>query len=160
MRKAIGTKNARLIECVSPAKNKWRIRWDIKAISDSDQATYMEADFDHKPTADEIKKVVIEWYNNKIDGDILKGFTYEGNVVWLTTENQFNYKAAYDLAVQTGGNSLPVVFKFGSEESPVYYTFDTLAKLTDFYIQAMAHVQNVLKKGWEEKDSFDVSKYE
>lgn len=159
MRKTIGNKYAKLLECINPVKNKWRIRWAMCPAED-DQASYMEADFDHKPTADEIKKVVIEWYNNKIDGDILRGFSYKGNVVWLTTENQFNYKAAYDLAVQTGGNSLPVVFKFGSEESPVYHKFDTITELTDFYVQAMVHVQNVLKNGWEEKDSFDVSKYE
>ena len=38
--------------------------------------------------------------------------------VWLSSENQFNYKAAYDLAVQTGGATLPVTFKFGTDEVP------------------------------------------
>jgi hypothetical protein len=38
--------------------------------------------------------------------------------VWLSTENQFNYKAAFDLATQTGGKSLPVTFKFGSTNNP------------------------------------------
>ena len=46
--------------------------------------------------------------------------------VWLSTENQYNYKAAYDLAVQTGGETLPVTFKFGSDEQPEYHTFEKL----------------------------------
>jgi hypothetical protein len=57
--------------------------------------------------------------------------------VWLSSENQFNYKAAYDLAVQTGGATLPVTFKFGTDEVPQYREFVTLEELTDFYTKAM-----------------------
>ena len=39
---------------------------------------------------------------------------------------------AYDLAVQTNGVSLPVTFKFGDNDNPVYYKFTTLEELTDF----------------------------
>ena len=33
--------------------------------------------------------------------------------IWLSSENQFNYKVAYDLALQTNGANLPIIFKFG-----------------------------------------------
>ena len=119
----------------------------------------MEEDFDHKPTEDEIKDTVIVWYNEQIDTNILSGFIYEDSVVWLSTENQFNYKAAYDLAVQTEGKSLPVMFKLGSEEEPVYKTFETLDVLADFYTRAMSHVQSTLQNGWKSKDNFKLENY-
>ena len=74
-------------------------------------------------------------------------------------ENQFNYKAAYDLAVQTNGASLPVTFKFG-DSSPVYHTFNTLEEISDFYTSALSYVNNMLADGWAKKDSLDWSEYE
>ena len=52
----------------------------------------------------------MSWYNSQTDAAILSGFAYNGAHVWLSVENQYNYKAAYDLAVQTGGETLPVTF--------------------------------------------------
>ena len=80
--------------------------------------------------------------------------------IWLSSENQFNYKAAYDLAVMSQGKSLPVVFKFGSTDNPMYYQFETLEDISDFYLSAMAHVNKCLDEGWKKKDSIDWSVYE
>ena len=98
-------------------------------------------------------------HNRETDKDILSGFTYENVPVWLSSENQFNYKAAYDLAVQTAGATLPVVFKFGTDTEPIYREFATLEDLTDFYTKAMQHIQNTLADGWKKKDVFDLSLY-
>lgn len=146
------------IECVNPKKDKWRIRWDVQEHED-DSADYMEEEFVHKPTDEEIKAIVIVWYNRQTDQEILSGFEYEGNLVWLSSENQFNYKAAYDLAVQTSGATLPVTFKFGTDEQPVYRVFDTLEELTDFYVSAIRYVQETLEAGWKRKNAFDLELY-
>ncbi|MFR9542878.1 MAG: hypothetical protein SNH27_12580, partial [Rikenellaceae bacterium] len=90
----------------------------------------------------------------------LSGMEYDGALVWLSTENQFNYKAAYDMAVQTDGQSLPVTFKFGSDEEPIYKEFATLEELSDFYTTCLNYVQTAIKEGWNKKDSFDVTLYE
>ena len=157
MQRTEGTAGVKLIECVSPARNKWRVRWDVQESEGS--ANYMEAEFAHKPTPEEVKALVIGWYNQQIDTTILSGFYYEGCMVWLSSENQFNYKAAYDLAVQTGGATLPVKFKFGTDDSPVYRVFSQLDDLTDFYTKAMQHIKTTLDVGWQKKDSFDLSLY-
>ena len=68
-------------------------------------------------------------------------------------------RQAYDLAVQTAGATLPVVFKFGTDTEPVYREFATLEDLTDFYTKAMQHIQNTLADGWKKKDVFDLSLY-
>lgn len=119
----------------------------------------MEENFLGKPSGETIRSVILGWYNEQIDREILSGFVYEGMPVWLSSENQFNYKAAYDLAVQTAGATLPVVFKFGTDTEPVYREFATLEDLTDFYTKAMQHIQNTLANGWKKKDVFDLSLY-
>ena len=160
MKRVEGTADVKLIECVSPAKNKWRVRWDIQEHEDG-SADYMEAEFLNGRPSDEVAKALImDWYNQKVDETILKGFSYEGVQVWLSRENQFNYKAAYDLAVQTNGATLPVVFKFGTDETPVYREFSALDELADFYTKAMLHIQKTLADGWKKKDTFSLNKYQ
>ncbi|MCE8887471.1 hypothetical protein K0F07_07895, partial [Parabacteroides merdae] len=88
------------------------------------------------------------------------GFIYEGIPVWLSSENQFNYKAAYDLAVQTGGQNLPVTFKLGADDEPYYRTFETVSDLQNFYVKAMKHIQDALSEGWKKKDALDLALYE
>lgn len=159
MRRTEGTAGVKLIECVSPARNKWRIRWDVQENEDG-SANYMEAEFDHKPIDEEIMSEVIGWYNKQTDNAILYGYQYEGNLVWLSSENQFNYKAAYDLAVQTNGATLPVKFKFGTDEKPVYRVFCNMNELTDFYTGAMRFIQDTLDAGWKKKDAFNLALYQ
>lgn len=154
MKRVDGNPNISLIECTNPVKGLWRIRWDIQPTS------YMEEEFDHKPTSEEVKSIVLSYYNREIDNSILSGMEYEGVMVWLSTENQFNYKAAYDLAMQTNGQSLPVTFKFGTDDEPRYREFTTPNELSDFYRKSISYVLTTLQEGWKKKDSFDVTLYE
>lgn len=112
-----------------------------------------------KPTFEEIKSTITELINRNVDEKILSGMTYNGHQVWLSTENQLNYKAAYDLAVLTEGRSLPVRFKFGTDEEPCYHTFESVEELGDFYALVVKHIQNALDEGWTEKDTVDWSKF-
>lgn len=154
-----GDAGVRLLECTNPVKGKWRVRWDVQKREDG-STDYMEEEFDHRPSDEEIKETVINWYNNQTDRAILSGFSYEGNTVWLSTENQFNYKAAYDLARQSNGATLPVKFKFGSDEKPVYRVFENIEDLTDFYTKAMRYILETLDAGWKKKDAFNLEQYQ
>ena len=158
MKRVDGNPNISLIECTNPVKGLWRIRWDVQ--TNEDTTSYMEEEFDHKPTPEEVKNIVLSYYNREIESSILSGMEYEGVMVWLSTENQFNYKAAYDLAVQTKGQSLPVIFKFGTDDEPQYREFTTVDELNDFYQKSISYVLATLQEGWEKKDSFDVKLYE
>lgn len=148
-----------MLECTNPVKGKWRVRWDVETREDG-SASYMEEEFDHRPDGEEIRSLVSQWYNAETGRRILSGFEYDGQPVWLSGENQFNYKAAYDLAVQTDGQNLPVTFKFGTDDAPSYRTFDTVADLMDFYVKAMKHIHNTLSEGWRKKDALDLALYE
>lgn len=158
MKRVEGNAEVQLLECTNPVKNKWRIRWDMQE-DENGAVTYMEEEFPYRPTENEIRTLITGWYNKQIDEAILSGFVYEGMPIWLSSENQFNYKAAYDLAMQTAGATLPVTFKFGTDTEPLYREFAKLDELTDFYVKAMQHVQNTLADGWKKKDAFNVNLY-
>lgn len=136
-------------------RNKWELIYGYGTDGVSGW-TYRER-FTRKPTQDEIKEIIIAQINRNVEEKILCGLVWKDMPIWLSTENQFNYKTAYDLAVQTGGQSLPVKFKFGTDEQPVYHTFTTLDDLQEFYMTSLAFVQQVLDEGWQEKDNLDLS---
>jgi len=136
-------------------RNKWELIYGYGTDGVSGW-TYRER-FTRKPTQDEIKEIIIAQINRNVEEKILCGLVWKDMPIWLSTENQFNYKAAYDLAVQTGGQSLPVKFKFGTDEQPMYHTFTTLDDLQEFYMTSLAFVQQVLDEGWQEKDNLDLS---
>jgi len=113
-------------------------------------------------TIADIKSSIIGDINRRTDAKILSGLVWKGKPVWLSQENQFNFKAAYDLAVQTQGATLPVTFKLGEQEdgTPVYHTFETMEDSTDFYTAAVNHIHNTVADGWAEKDAIDLAPYE
>lgn len=166
MKRVRGNEGVMLIECINPYVNKWRVRWDIRINTTTDNpvhvegVNYMEEEFLYQPSFFEIRELITKWFNIQIDEKILSGFVWHDYPVWLSTENQFNYKAAYDLAIQTKGDTLPVTFKFGSDEEPVYHEFQTVEDLKDFYLKSVTFVQGVLKQGWLDKDTFDFTPYQ
>jgi len=116
--------------------------------------------YGHKPTEEELKADIEALVNGITDGNILNGFTWSGKPVYLSTENQMNFKAAYDLAVQTEGATLPLKMKLGEDAdgNAVYHTFTALSAFTDFYTKAVAYIQSALQEGWTEKDGVDYPK--
>lgn len=148
--------NNLLVECINPITDKWMVLWNEQ--NEGDSISYQAEVFTHKPTIAEIKDTIFDWYNKKIDQEILTGFVWRDIPIWLSMENQFNYKAAYDIAAQSGGEILPT-FKFGTTESPVYYKFESFEDLKDFYLKAMAYVTQTLDNGWAAKDTIDWGAY-
>ena len=115
----------------------------------------------------DVKQAIINDINAQTDERILSGFAWtpeggESVPVWLSSENQFNFKAAFDLAMMTEGATLPVTFKLGEQEdgTPVYHEFATVGDLQSFYTGAVAYINRTLAEGWQEKDALDFSPYE
>ena len=124
MEKINGSPDVQLLECTNPVRGYWRIRFDVQKKEDG-SADYMEHRFYSKPTLEEVKTIITNFINEQTDLKILSGLRYDNQLVWLSAENQANYKAAYDLAVQTQGESLPYKVKLGTEDTPVYKEFST-----------------------------------
>ena len=138
-------------------RNKWELIYGYDTDGTSGW-TYRER-FTHKPTLEEIKDIIIAQINRNVEEKILCGLVWKDMPIWLSTENQFNYKAAYDCARDTAGESLPVKFKFGTDDEPCYHTFQTVEELTDFYVQSIKYIQGKLDIGWDKKDAFSLDSY-
>ena len=110
--------------------------------------------FDSVPTKKQLAEVLVTHINAQTDAKILTGFVWQGNHVYLSMENQFNFKTAYDVAVLMQGATLPVKFKLGEDAdgNPVYHTFEDMVEFTDFYTKAVAFVNLTLNEGWQLKD--------
>lgn len=158
MQRVQGNPDVALIECTNPVRNRWRVRWDVT--TDADGVTsYMEEQFNHQPSVEEIKSLVCGWINDRTNGRILSGFAYEGVPVWLSVENQSNYQRAYIQAGLGLPGALPVTFKFGTDDAPVYRTFATLPEIEAFYTAFSAHIRDAQQEGWTAKDNLDLDLY-
>ena len=132
----------------------------IIGYEDTDYCNVLVEYYRGQRTEAAMRKLIADWFDPETDQKILTGFRWNDKPVYLSTENQFNFKAAYDLAIQTNGSNLPITFKLGEDNSmPVYHTFTTIEDLADFYTNAMLYIQQCLSEGWAKKDSFDWSLY-
>ena len=159
MKRIFGPLSASPVECTNPVRDTWRARWDYRTNPDSGATSYVEEEYDHQPTPAEVAASHRSWVNTQVDERILSGFSFEGASVWLSTENQLNYTAAFQLATSTGGSSLPVTLKFGADDSPVFRTFSSLEDITAFYRAMQQHISSAVAWGWEQKGLFDTSPY-
>lgn len=148
------------IQCINPHTDKWMVRWDYQVEDEENgNVRFAEAVFMHKPELIEIKEVVISYFNEVINQNIYN-FKWNEYDVYLSMENQQNYKGAYDMARDTDGANLPVMFKFGGTFDPQYHEFKTFDELRDFYFAAIDHISMKLAEGWQLKDSIDWSEYD
>lgn len=143
-------------------RNKWELIYGfVKDDVETESGYNYRERYDHEPSLDEVKSTIISQINADTDAKILNGYEWNGISVWLSTENQINFKAAYDLAVQTNGSLLPVIFKLGEDAdgNPKYYTFDDIDTFTDFYVGAVRHITTCIQEGWAEKDSINLDAF-
>jgi hypothetical protein len=145
------------IECLNPFKHTWVIRWNKreetnKDLEDREETVikWEEETFDHKPELSEIKTVIENYFNTEVQEKILSGFAWKDKTVWLTQENQINYKSLYDLQGEVN------TIKVGEDE---YITFNTFEEYKEFYLAAIKFIKDTLAECWEKKDSFDYTPY-
>lgn len=111
--------------------------------------------FDHYSSINEVIDIANNFINKLTAEKILTGYQWEGINVYLSSENQFNFKVAHDIAVQSKGKTLPLTFKLGEDAdgTPQYYTFESLSSIKEFYKGAVEFIQKTLADGWKEKDA-------
>lgn len=141
-----------------------RKRWEVfyGFGMDGDQGYNYRQTLDYKPTVSEVKQLIIDTINANTDEKILNGFVWNGIHVYLSIENQNNFKAAFDLNMQMNGAMFPIKFKLSedAEGNAVYHTFSDMKDFTDFYTSAVAYINQCLNEGWAEKDNLDMKPYE
>lgn len=104
------------------------------------------------PTLEQAKQAVIQDINDRVKTAIISGFSYEGNPVWLSQENQLNFSQAVT----------PATLKIGEEQdgTPIYKTFSDAAELKAFNDACSLWRQQCLTEGYQKKDGMDWAPYE
>lgn len=138
--------------------------YDMQPEADGIRATWHEVYFYHKrdgnPNLAAIKNAIAADINERTTDRIRTGLAWNQKPVWLSVENQMDWKAAYDLALQSDGANLPVKFKIGEQDgTPVYHTFTSVNAFGDFHVAWQQHIHQCLTDGWAMKDSIDWSVY-
>lgn len=120
--------------------------------------------FDHKPTKEEVHDILIAHINACTDEKVLSGYKWtvlhgddagRSVNVWLSAENQVNYKAKHDLALAYPHLiKFPVRFKISedSEKNAIYEEFQSIEELATFYIGGVAYIERCIADGWQQKD--------
>ncbi len=141
--------------CITPNK-KYLLIFGYGVDADGNGYT-MRRYYDHKPDVAELRADIETLINDATENKILTGFVWNGKPVWLSEENQRNYKAAYDITLQTNGATLPIKFKLGEDAdgNVVYHTFTKIEPFTDFILKSFDFIHTALQEGWNEKDSID-----
>lgn len=148
MRVKSSNKSIKGLECIDPNRDVWVLRWDIS------NGSYEEKKLYHKPSLDEIKDIVIKWHNNKIKDKIINGFEWNGIHVYINEETQMN------VALFSESSVTPMVLKLGTDENPIYHTFDKLGDLRDLRDSMANHIKDCLSEGWNRKKNIDWSIYQ
>ena len=140
---------------VSEDQSRVVIMYDLKVKEDSELAEWYQVTFYKKkgvPTLEQVKQAVIQDINSRVKTAIISGFTYEGNPVWLSEENQLNFSQAVT----------PATLKIGEQQdgTPIYKTFIDAAELKAFNDACSLWRQQCLAEGYNKKDGIDWAPYE
>ena len=83
--------------------------------------------------------------------------------VWLSRENQSNYKAKYDLHYQKPeALTFPTVYKIAEndQKEAIFEEFQNFEELEQFYLGGIAYIEATVQAGWAEKKAIDWTPYE
>jgi len=132
------------------------ISYGFKPVEGTDMAEWREVVIYKKQasamTLADVKEAIIGDINRHVKEAIISGFTYEGNPVWLSEENQLNFSQA----------AIPATLKIGEQQdgTPIYKTFSDAADLKAFNDACSLWRQECLSAGYKTKDGIDWAPYE
>ena len=160
---------------IDTSGNKTLVNYGIEPV-DEINSTWHEVAFSKNhgelPNINDVKEAIIADIDADTDAKILSGYQYqikhgvdEGKVVdvWLSRENQENFKAKHDAAKEYPALvKFPMKYKISEDENKkaLYEEFQNLEELAEFYLGGVAYIESCLNEGWETKDNFDWKPYE
>ena len=135
-------------------RNRWDLFYGFGKDEDNEMGYNWRTSFDHQPTIEEVKETITNQISANTQKAIIEGYKWNGHLVWLSSENQANYTRDYIMAKNGDLGTMPTV-KLGSDDAPVYYTFEDIEELTEFVMGMQQHIQNCLNASWTERKEID-----
>ena len=120
----------------------------------------------------DVKDAIIKDIDSRTDEKILCGYPWtvlhgddagKAVKVWLSKENQTNYKAKYDLHFQKPeALTFPTTYKIAEDDdkNAIFEEFATFEELEQFYLGGIAYIEATVQAGWVEKKAIDWAPYE
>lgn len=106
---------------------------------------------EYKPTADEVKQIILNQINANVQEEILQGMSWNGREVWLSAENQRNIVLAASIKA-------PITLKLGTDEDYELHTFDA-DEVQAFAAAVQEHIERAIASGRRAKSEIDWSAY-
>lgn len=143
----------------------WKCRWLLYfgLFEDGNGKYIFQQYFSMKPSLEEVKKIVIDTINEETQSKIMSGFKWKGNLVWLSEANQLNYSRDFAVAYyceRKGEDYALPTYKFGTDDKPVYYLFETFEEFMQFSKSWSQHIADAVSEGWNEKNNINWSGYD
>ena len=156
---------------VSEDQSRVVISYGLK--EDGDKAEWYQLDFYKKqgrPSFEQAKKAIEDDINSRVDDAILCGYPWtilhgddagKAVKVWLSKENQNNFKAKYDLHfTNPEALTFPTIYKVAEKDGDaVFEEFHSFEELEQFYLGGLAYIEQCYQGGWAEKKSIDWTPY-
>lgn len=117
----------------------------------------------YKPPFEFVKDMILTQVNANTQEKITSGFMWKDKIVWLSEANQLNYARDFAVAYYCEKNgeqySLPT-YKFGTDETPIFYTFESFEEFKQFSKAWAQHVSDTVREGWYEKNNINWNNYQ
>ena len=132
----------------------------IIGYKDTDYCSFMTEYLYSDISINNIKNLIIDWYDADIKYKIINSMKYKGNSVYLSSENQYNFSDMQRM-VKEDNSILPIKTKIGEIDNthPIYYTFNTVEEVDEFCDAIYNHITQCRQEGWEKKDAIDWDLY-
>ena len=151
----------RVDRLIQVGKRRWLLYFGL--FEDCNGKYIFQQYFSMKPSLEEVKKIVIDTINEETQSKIMSGFKWKGNLVWLSEANQLNYSRDFAVAYyceRKGEDYALPTYKFGTDDKPVYYLFETFEEFMQFSKSWSQHIADAVREGWNEKNNINWSGYD
>lgn len=133
------TPNAIQVDKKSPS-NYHKLKADYQNFTGLEQ---WEVDTTKKQQAIEAAETLI---NQQTDTAILTGFKHQGYSFILSTENQFNFKADYDVRDL-------LTYPYRVKHATGYLYLQSADEYQAFYLAGISYIRSQIEAGWNAKDA-------
>ena len=145
-------------KAVKHINDKYIICWGLTHHG-KDIYSWNYASLTYKPSIDKIKDIINSYYNELTKTNIENNFKWNGMNIFLSIENQIDYKLLFDTTVLLNGKNLPEDVKFKIGKNNFYYTFEDIDDMKDLIVAMNNHIRKYLKEGYKLKESIDYEDY-
>lgn len=143
------------IECVNPRRDRWAVRWNHRYDEERGWLA-VEMIADGRPTIDEIREAITEYYDTQTQSRIVNTFFWKGRKVRLTDTAQRNFLFAVYSLDRTGEiDRAPFIGLLEADTDAA-----AADELGDMVAAMWTHIKECRAAGIEAKNAVDYSAYE